>query len=476
MIDSTQPLAAPSERPRPRGHVELAAPSGDELMAAVASILPHWRCITGDGLRATLRAIGETVPIARTEVPSGAPVLDWTIPQEWHVREAYIARSDGTRVVDVAASPLHLVQYSTPVRARMTLDVLRPHLHTLPESPEWIPYCTDYYSDGWGFCLRQSTLDALASSMTPDDELEVVIDAELFEGSLTYGEVVVPGETEDEILISAHACHPALANDNASSLAVAAAAAEHLHAGEGLRHTVRFLFAPGTIGAIAWLSANRHRVNRIRHGLVLANLGDEGGFTYKQSRRGTLYAQAPVDRVVPEVVRAGGHALDLRPYDPFGYDERQFGSPGFDPPVGRLTRTPHAEYPEYHTSADDLSLLRANALAESFQVLNDIVRALDREPRQPAAAPEALPRVPNAIRSLAPYGEPQLGRRGLYRYPDGTPHARDLQAAISWVLSLADGRHTLEDVAARSGGSRDVIQRAAARLAESGLIDYAESP
>ncbi|GAB5535121.1 MAG: DUF4910 domain-containing protein [Rubricoccaceae bacterium] len=442
---------------------DLANPTGEALRAWVEAILPYWRCITGAGLRETLRAIGEQVPLTCTEVPTGTPVLDWTIPPEWRVHDAYIARPDGTRVVDGAASPLHLVQYSTPVYATMTLAELRPHLHTLPDHPDWIPYRTDYYTDGWGFCLRQSTLDELAADCGEDGELKVVIDAELFEGSLTYGEVVLPGRTEDEILISAHACHPALANDNASSLAVATAVARQLASGPTLRHTVRFVFAPGTIGGIAWLASNRQRVGRIQHGLVLANLGDAGGFTYKQTRRGV----STVDRVVPETIWQAGHAVEVRAFDPFGYDERQYGSPGFDLPVGRLTRTPHAEYPEYHTSADDMSLMDPNALADSVTMLRRIIDALDRAPA--AVVPE--PSSPDGYQSLAPYGEPQLGRRGLYAFPDGTPHPRDLQTAISWVLSFGDGCHTLEQVASRSGVSPNVIHRAAARLFEADLID-----
>lgn len=453
-----------------RARANRAIPDGEALRAWIATILPHWRCITGEGLRRTLQAIGEQVPIQVSEIPSGAPVLDWVIPPEWRVHEAYIALADGTRVVDASASPLHLVQYSTSIRATMTLERLRPHLHTLPRHPDWIPYRTDYYSDGWGFCLRHNTMGGIEEALGEQDELDVVIDADLFEGSLTYGEVVIPGETQDEILISAHVCHPALANDNASSLAVATALARQIAAGLPLRHTVRFLFAPGTIGAIAWLHHNRQHVRRIRHGLVLANLGDAGPFTYKRSRPGTMRELQSVDRIVPRAIREAGATVDVRPFDPFGYDERQFGSPGFDLPVGRLTRTPHAEYPEYHTSADDLSLIEPDALAESLDVLTRIVEALDDEAHRSAQPSEVVPSS-TAYRSLAPYGEPQLGRRGLYRFPDGTPHPQEVQEAIAWVLSLGDGQHSLSDVAARSRCSEDTVRAAAARLAGAGLID-----
>ena len=434
---------------------ERGTPDGDALRDRLAEILPHRRCITGEGLRDTLRAIGRRVPIEVTEVASSTPVLDWTVPPEWRVREAYVARPDGTRVVDWDASPLHLVQYSAPVRRRMTLRDLRAHLHTLPEHPEWIPYRTDYYSDGWGFCLRQRTLDELAPEIGEDGELEVVIDAERFEGSLSYGEVVIPGQADDEILISAHACHPALANDNASSITVATALAEALLAGPAPRHTVRFLFAPGTIGAIAWLDRNRQLVERVRHGLVLANLGDAGAFTYKRTRRGTLGKPAGVDRAVELVLRAGGHAHEIRPFDPFGYDERQYGSPGFDLPVGRLTRTPHGEYPEYHTSADDLARISPDALAESLSVLRDVIAVLDGNEH---------------LVNRHPFGEPQLGRRGLYHDSDGRPHGAELQAAIGWVLGLSDGDHGLLDVAEHSGLPFSTVRAAADRLLAADML------
>ncbi len=424
---------------------------GAELHALVAELVPLRRCITGDGLRQTLLALGERVPLRITEVPTGTPVLDWTVPQEWRVRQAYLARADGTRVVDWAGSPLHLVQYSVAVRDRMPLRALRAHLHTLPDQPSLVPYRTSYYAPTWGFCMSQHALDALAAEIGESGEVEIVIDAEHVEGSLTYGEVVIPGETDDEILLSAHACHPALANDNASSLAVATVLARRLLDGPRLRHTVRVLFAPGTIGAIAWLDRNRADLGRIRHGLVLANLGDAGGFTYKQTRRGTLDAPLPIDRAVALAMRDLGWALDVRPFAPTGYDERQFASPGFDLPVGRLTRTPHGEYPEYHTSADDLDLVRPASLAASLDALWAIVMALDGDGR---------------YRNTQPYGEPQLGRRGLYASLDG-PAAQ--QAAL-WVLNLSDGKHSLLDVAERSGLPVATVRAAADRLEEAGLL------
>ncbi|HYE96017.1 MAG TPA: DUF4910 domain-containing protein [Rubricoccaceae bacterium] len=429
---------------------------GAALYAFAAELYPLPRCLTGEGLRETLRRIGARIPLAVNEVPTGTPVLDWTIPKEWRLRAAWIATLDGRRLADAADSPLHVVQYSRPVRARMTLADLRPHLHTLPDHPDWTPYRTSYYADAWGFCLPHRTLEALeaAGDGLP---LDVCINAEHVDGALSYGECVLPGETDDEVLISAHACHPALANDNASALAVATFLAERLAARPRRRLTWRFLFAPGTLGAVAWLAQNPDAARRIRHGLVLANLGDAGGFTYKQTRRGTLAAQPlTIDRAVALALREEG--VEVRPFDPFGYDERQFGSPGFDLPVGRLTRTPHGEYPEYHTSADDLSLISPEALAGSLDALLRIADVLEGDGR---------------YRSTEPFGEPMLGRRGLYRNAGGAVDTPETQRALLWVLNLADGQHTLLDVAERSGLPFEAIRTAADRLFEHGLLEDA---
>lgn len=444
------PATLPARPPR------FATDAGAAMHDFVAEILPLRRCLTGDGLRQTLAAIGQHVPVEVTEVPTGTDVLDWTVPPEWRVREAYIATPDGRRVVDWEASPLHLVQYASPIRERMTLAELRPHLHTLPTQPDLIPYRTSYYVPTWGFCLSHNALRALAEEIGEDGVLDVVIDAEHVDGHLTYGETVIPGRTDDEILLSAHACHPALANDNAASLAVATALAERLLHGPELRHTVRILFAPGTLGAITWLDRNHPRLAAIRGGLVLANLGDGGDLVYKRSRRGTLGAPFAIDRAVDIALRDLQMPVEVRPYSPTGYDERQFGSPGFDLPIGRLTRTPHGEYPEYHTSGDDLALVRPDALAASLDALDGIVRTLDGDAR---------------YRNTQPFGEPQLGRRGLYASLGGATDVVDTQRAALWVLNLSDGDHTLLEVAEQSGLAFATVRRAADALLDVDLLE-----
>jgi aminopeptidase-like protein len=419
--------------------------AGGELHALVAELFPTLRSITGDGFRHTLEVLGRHVAVEVHEVPSGTQVFDWTVPPEWNARAAWIEDPSGRRVVDLADSSLHLVSYSVPVDARMSLAELRPHLHALPDQPDLIPYRTSYYARDWGFCLPQRQLDAL-----PDGDYRVLIDATLTDGHLTWGECLVPGASEREVLISTHACHPSLANDNLSGVAVATLLA-WLLAGATLRHSYRFLFIPGTIGSITWLARNQARTGRITAGLVLACLGDPGGFTYKRSRRG----DAPVDRAVAVALRDLGVPHSLEDFSPYGYDERQYCSPGFDLPVGCLNRTPHGRFPEYHTSADDLGFVRPGQLGGSLAACLAVLRVLEDD---------------GVYRNLKPHCEPQLGRRGLYGPLGGRSDTVTSQLALLWVLNLGDGRHTLVDVAERSGLPFDLIHAAAQALAATDLL------
>jgi aminopeptidase-like protein len=423
------------------------ADAGARMYALVEELYPICRSITGDGVRDTLARIERALPapLHRTEVPSGTAVLDWTVPPEWNIRDAWIADASGARVVDFRASNLHVVNYSVPVRARMSLAELRPHLHALPDHPDWIPYRTSYYAESWGFCLRQRQLDAL-----PDGDYEVCIDSTLAPGHLSYGELVLPGDAPEEVLVSTHVCHPSLCNDNLSGIAVATALARELAARPRRRWTYRFVFAPGTIGAIVWLAQHREVVPRIRAGLTMMCLGSAHPFTYKR----TLAGDAEIDRAAAVVLRdrgAGDHLIDFFPY---GYDERQYNSPGFRAPVGSVMRGRHGMFPEYHTSADDLGFVSGERLAESLEVVRGIVDVLEANRR---------------YRNLAPDGEPQLGKRGLYRATGGT-NIPDLNLAMLWVLTLSDGWHDLLAVAERAALPFATIRFAADRLCEAGLL------
>lgn len=419
---------------------------GERLHSFVAALFPITRSITGAGVRETLERVGARIPLEVHEVPSGTEVLDWTVPPEWELREAWIA-DGGRRVVDVKDSNLHLVSYSAPVHARMTLAELRGHLYSLPDRPEWIPYRTSYYRRDWGFCVAHRQLESM-----PEGEYEVCIDTTLREdGALTYGECVLPGATDETVLISTHVCHPSLANDNCTGIAVATELASLL-GGIARRFTYRFVFVPGTIGSIAWLAANEPHLSTIAHGLVLTGLGDAGPLTYKRSRRG----RAPIDRAVEHVLAASGAEHRVVDFSPYGYDERQYCSPGFDLPVGRLTRTPHGEYPEYHTSADDLSFVAPVPLGDALRALVDVLVVLEGD---------------TTYRNTHPKGEPQLGRRGLYRAIGGDVDPRSAEMALLWVLNLSDGAHSLLDVVDRSGLPFTAVRAAADRLLDHGLLE-----
>ena len=424
---------------------------GKEIYNFMVELYPICRSITGEGVRETLRAIRKRIPLEMHEVPSGTKVFDWTVPQEWNVFDAYIMNQEGKRVVDFKAHNLHLMSYSSPVRKKMPLAELRPHLFTLPDHPEWIPYRTSYYKENWGFCLRHTDLERL-----PDDEYDVVIDSSLQPGSLTYGECYVPGEISDEILVSCHVCHPSMCNDNLSGITVAVKLAETIAMSQR-RYSYRFLFIPGTIGSITWLAQNEQTVSRIKHGIVLTGVGDEGNITYKKSRQGN----AEIDRAMAHVLRHSGETSTIIDFFPYGYDERQYCSPGFDLPVGCFMRAPHGQYPEYHSSADNLGFVKAESLVQSYGRCLEVLELLEGN---------------RAYMNQNPKCEPQLGRRGLYRAVAGQQEKQWTELALFWVLNASDGHHTLLDIAERADLPFRKIQSAADALLEVGLLKECPRP
>ncbi len=324
-----------------------------DMQTLLALLYPICRSITGNGVRQTLQILQQYIPLQIHEVPTGTQVFDWTVPSEWNIRDAYVKNSAGQRIIDFQKHNLHVVNYSVPVRATMSLQKLMPHLHSLSDRPDVIPYRTSYYKPTWGFCVSDRQLQSM-----PQDQYEVVIDSDLSAGHLTYGELYLPGQTRDEILLSAHVCHPSLANDNLSGIVALTSLATQL-ATRKLRHSVRIVFAPGTIGAITWLARNEPLTRHIRHGLIVSCVGDSAGFTYKRSRRG----DAAVDRAVTQILHESNAPHTLLDFSPYGYDERQYCSPGFNLPVGLFMRSHHGQFPEYHTSADDLSFVKPEKTA-----------------------------------------------------------------------------------------------------------------
>jgi aminopeptidase-like protein len=419
--------------------------TGKEMYRLIEELYPICRSITGNGVRETLRILKKHIPLTVQEVPSGTQVFDWTVPKEWNIKNAYVRNSKGEKIIDFNKTNLHVLNYSVPVREKVSLGELKAHLYTLPEYPEWIPYRTSYYKETWGFCMSLNQYKDLK-----DEEYEVVIDSSLQNGHLTYGEYYIKGEEPEEVLISCHICHPSLCNDNLSGIVIALFLADFLNRNPS-RYSYRFLFIPGTIGSITWLCLNESKIHNIKHGLVAACLGDAGKFTYKKSRSGN----AEIDRAVICALRDSGNDFEVLDFIPYGYDERQYCSPGFNLPVGCLMRTPYGRYPEYHTSADNLGFVQPSYLSDSFSRYLSVLNILENN---------------KIYMSTNPKCEPQLGRRGLYESVGGGSNKIADQTALLWILNLSDGQNTLLDIAERSGIEFATIQRAARILLKSDLL------
>jgi aminopeptidase-like protein len=418
---------------------------GERMYALASELFPICRSITGDGVRQSLDIVERHIALKRTEVASGTRVFDWTIPREWNIKDAYVANAAGERVVDFRTSNLHVLNYSIPLRAELSLDELKKHIHTLPDQPDLIPYRTSYHEERWGFCMSHNALQAL-----PPGKYTAVVESTLADGSLTYAEHTIPGESDDEVLLSAHSCHPSLANDNCAGMALLVMLAQDLGRRSN-RLTYRFMFTPGTLGAVAWLATNEERAQRIKHGLVVSCVGDAGGPTYKKSRRG----DAMIDRAMAHVLKHAAPTSKIVEFSPYGYDERQYCSPAFNLPVGLFQRSQHGKFPEYHTSADNLELIAPEHLKLSYNLVLAAIDVLERD---------------RVLVSTNPKCEPALGKRGLYSSLSGDKSAYDSNMAMLWVLNLADGSHSLLDMAERADLPFAVIADVAERLEDAGLL------
>jgi aminopeptidase-like protein len=428
-----------------------SADIGRQVYDLARRLYPICRSITGNGIRETLKILQEHVPFTVHEVASGTPVYDWVVPEEWNIKDAWIKNARGEKVVDFKKHNLHVLQYSIPVSKRVSLAELREHLFTIPDKPEWIPFRTSFFQKNWGFCLSHKAFSELE-----EGDYEVRIESTLKPGHLTYGEYFIPGRDTGEVVIYAHICHPSLANDNLSGIGILTFLAKHLMNCKP-RLSYRFVLAPGNVGAIAWLALTEQRTASIRHGLVLACLGGPGDVHYKKSRRGN----AEIDQTVQIALRDTGQSFQLREFSPYGYAERQFCSPGFDLPVGCFMRTPHGEFPQYHTSADDLDYLKAEFLADSWSKLCRVLYMLDNNV---------------TFVNQNPKCEPRLGDRGLYGAIGGEMNKKDWEMAMLWVLNLSDGNSSLLKIAERSGLPFPLIRTTADALAQAGLLKEAFSP
>ena len=418
---------------------------GLEIYQLIKNLYPICRSITGDGFRESMRILQNHIPLQIHEVPTGTQAFDWVVPREWSIRDAYVKDSKGEKIVDFQESNLHILNYSVPYKGTVKLAELKEHLFSIPEHEDWIPYRTSYYKENWGFCISHRLLENLK-----EEEYEVLIDSSIEDGHLTYGEFFLKGEIEDEFLISCHSCHPSLCNDNLSGMGVATYLAKSLSQKQ-LRYSYRFLFIPGTIGSITWLSRNENKVSKIKHGLVIACVGDQGKMHYKKTRRG----DAEIDQVVAYVLEHSGDEYEIMEFSPYGYDERQYSSPGFNLAVGNLSRTPHGRFPQYHTSADNLDFVKASSLADSYSKYAEIINIIDNNRKYLNTNPKC---------------EPQLGKRGLYSTFGGRKDASTYELAILWVLNMSDGNYSLLNIAEKSGIAFSVICDAAKVLEGHGLL------
>jgi aminopeptidase-like protein len=410
---------------------------GSSLYELIGKMYPFCRSLTGNGNRETLKIVDSVLPLEIHEVPTGTTAYDWTVPNEWNIRDAYVKNKNGKRVIDFRDSNLHVVSYSTPIHRWMQRSELLEHLHSDSDHPNWIPFRNTYYRENWGFCIKHSDLEQLR-----DDQYEVCIDSTLAPGSLTYGEALIAGEKDDEVLISTHICHPSLCNDNLSGIAIAAYLGKLLQSIRR-RYSYRIVFLPCTIGPIVWLSRNESRLPHIKHGLVLSCLGDSGSSTYVCSRSG----DAEVDRAAAHVLRHSGSPHTIRQFEPYGYDQRQYCSPAFNLPIGCLMRTPDGGFPEYHTSADNLELMSPQALADSLMKIMATLLVLEKNHR---------------YENLSPWGEPQLGKHGLYH--------RAKELGLMWTLSFSDRESSLLDIAERSSMPFHVLQQGVEELRKARLL------
>lgn len=415
------------------------------MHALAGDLYPDCRSLTGDGVRATLRRIAEEIPLEIREVPSGLEVFDWSVPEEWNVRAGWIKDPQGNTIVDFADHNLHVLGYSTPVHEKISLTDLKPHLFSLPDQPDLIPYRTSYYRKNWGFCVPHRLVESLE-----DGEYEVFIDADHKAGSMTIAECVLPGATTEEVLISAHTCHPSLANDNLAGIAVAVELAKHL-LGIERRLTYRFVFMPGTIGSITWLALNEEKASNIKHGLVVTCAGDSGRVTYKETRDGN----APIDRAMRHILKTSGDDHRIAPFHPYGYDERQYSSPGFALAVGGLMRSQHGTFPEYHTSADNLDFIKPEKMADTLDKAVQAIEILEHNAR---------------YLNLKPKCEPRLGKYGLYGGGGGQRTGDFDELALLWVLNQSDGAKDLLAIAEKANMPFRKILTAAKALEGAGLV------
>lgn len=435
-------------------YLDSTKSAGEKMFSLIKEMYPICRSITGDGVRKTLTIIGKDISVKIKEVPSGTEVFDWTVPKEWNIREAWIKTLSGQKIVDFNKCNLHILNYSVPIHKKVKFSELKDHIFTIPYASEWIPYMTSYYNENWGFCMKHNDFLKLQNETGEDEEFEVFIDSTLKSGNLTFGEYFIEGEKKEEVLISTYLCHPSLCNDNLSGVALSvylAKALTDLQKERKLKYSYRFLFIPETIGAITWLSLNEEKTNNIKYGLVASCVGDRGCLTYKKSRDGNNL----IDEMAINVLKHSGDKYKVMDFFPWGSDERQFSSPGFNLPVGSLMRTPYGYYSEYHTSADNLEFIDKDSLGDSFNKYLRIIFEIENN---------------ETYINLNPKCEPRLGKRGLYGNFGGRGKYEHDELMLFWVLNQSDGNNSLLDISEKAKVDFIRIKNAADALLKAGLL------
>jgi len=420
---------------------------GQDMYRLCEKLFPYCRSITGDGVRRTLRDLQELCPeMELREVPSGTQVFDWTVPKEWNIRDAWIKDSKGNKVLDFQEHNLHVLGYSLPMDRKMALEELLPLIYTQPDQPDVIPYVTSYYKERSGFCMSQRAKDALV-----EGTYHAFIDSELKDGSLTYGEIVIPGESDEEVFLSTYTCHPSMANNELSGPAVSIYLAKWLKSLQKRRYTYRLIYIPETIGSITYLSKNiAHLKQHVVAGYNISCVGDDRTYSYIPSRSGNTLA----DRVAKNVLRFHYPEYKVYSFLDRGSDERQYNAPGVDLPVACICRSKYGMYPEYHTSKDNLELISPSGLQGAYEVYRQCIEALEG----------------NRVYQVQCLCEPQLGKRGLYPTISQKGGYDEVNAMVDFI-AYADGKNDLIEISNIIGVPVRRLIDIAARLRENGLIE-----
>lgn len=422
--------------------------SADDIEEIFDELWPICRSITGDGLRDSFRILQKIIPLQLHEITSGTKVFDWEVPDEWNIKDAHIITPEGKKIADFHKNNLHVVNYSVPVDREVSYDELVNHLHYKKDLPKAIPYIASYYKERWGFCVTYETF----KNLPREGKYKVKIDSSLKKGSLTYGDLVLPGELDEEILFSSYLCHPSMANNELSGPITLAFLYNELKKIKNRKYSIRFVIAPETIGAICYLHQNKEKLqNKLKAGFVLTCCGDDGSITYKKTRQ----EESLTDRVAEHVLENSNQNFDTLPFDPIGSDERQYSSPGFNFPVGVMMRTPFSKYPQYHTSLDNKSLMNFDKMVELIKILSDIVKSFDLNTT-----------YVNQIK----YGEPFLGKRNLFEDLNSKLSHSEIIKRRLRLLNFLDGERDLLSICEKYGYSILEVEKELNQLLDHQLI------